>query len=171
MTTYSFAQLREAAQEAGLGGSLISDGTGVDLIVSKTNVSQTQGKPPKDTIGLLIKVASGPQAGESTWMNQTISPESPQAMAVFFRIMGDFGLDASYFATVQPGVDGAKQIAARLEGLRFTADVGKRTWGKNKDRTDNTFSHIKMASVLAAAAPAPAAPEVPSAPAAPAPPF
>jgi hypothetical protein len=82
---YNFAALLEEAQKEGIGGSLLPVGS-YTLLAKVVKVSNSQGG--KDQIGIMWQVLDGPAAGQTSWENQTISPENPKAMAAFFGWCG-----------------------------------------------------------------------------------
>lgn len=169
MTTYDFNALMQQAQAEGLGPrAVLPDGT-YTLQAQTVKVQQTQGNPKKDQIGVRWVVLDGPAAGQSTWENQTISPENPRAMGAFFGFCGRFGMDAAFFARQpQPSL---AEVAANISDVVIVAEVGQRIWGKNNDKVDNTFKVVenrgkqaKITPQAATAAPGPV-PGVPSVPA------
>lgn len=154
----NFAQLLEEAQAEGIGGALLPVGD-YTLLAKVVKVQQSQGG--KDQIGIMWQITEGPNAGLTSWENQTISPENPKAMAAFFGWAKRFGMDADFFRrNPQPTLP---EIASIIEGTVAAVTVGLgKPWGKNNDKQDNTF---KINSVLGKqgglpVASAPAAPAV-----------
>jgi len=140
MTTYNFAQLQEEAKAEGFSNELIPDGTYL-MEAANVNISSSQGG--KDQIGVRWKVLEGPLAGQSSWDNQTISPENGKAMGFFFRFCAQFGMDAAFFSR-QPQPTLA-EIQQRIEGTVATVKVGNRTWkqrpgAQGDPKRTNTFA-------------------------------
>lgn len=168
MSTYDFNALMQQAQAEGFGPREVLD-TGTYLIQAKTSkVSKTQGG--KDQLGVRWVVIEGPLAGRDFWENQTISPDSPKAMGMFFRWCAKFGMDQAFWQRQpQPSL---AEVASIIQDVVLLAEVGQRTWGKNNDKTDNTVKVIenrgKGGAAPAASVPA-SAPVVPAAAPAPVP--
>ena len=124
-----------------------------------------------------MKVEGGPHNGRFVWNQFVVSPESPNALSIFFSQMRALGLSAEFFAG-QPGEDA---ICGALAGRRCNVTLAQREW---KGQVRNEVKTIKPAvdgaalaaapTVAAANTAAPAAPmTTPSAPStnAPAAPF
>lgn len=121
MSGFSFTDLQKVASSAGF--DLVPDGTYEALI--DTGAKTKKSGNGKDMIAVAFKIQSGPQAGKGrVFHNFVISPDSPNALAFFFRHMKVLGLDDKYFAT-NPPLD---QVAKDLEGKSCTIEVGHREW-------------------------------------------
>lgn len=109
-----------------------------------------------------MKVEGGPHDGRFVWNQFVISPESPNALSIFFTQMKALGLDSAFFAG-QPNED---TIASTLRGRRCTVSLQQREW---QGQVRNEVKKIVPASAgaAAAAAPAAAAPASTATPAAP----
>lgn len=157
--TYNFQALLAEAQKEGIGGSLLPNGT-YNLLAKIAKVSSSQGG--KDQIGVMWQVLDGPLAGQTSWQNQTISPENAKAMAAFFGWCSQFGMDSTFFQRQpQPTV---AEIAAVIQDTVAVVEVGLgKPWGQNNEKQDNTFKVKQIvqgglvASAPAAVAPAPVA--------------
>lgn len=161
----SLQDLMNQAAEAGFSG-ILPDGP-YQMTIGATNAKKSQGG--KWQVGIQFKVASGPSAGQSTWMNQTLTADNPQALAVFFRIMRSLGVDDGFMASVS--LEDLTPLAARIaqvnQGKVFSVKVGNRSWG-TPPKIDNTFEiqgsaagtpgvPLQQAVPVAVAAPVPVA--------------
>lgn len=162
--SYNFQALLEEAQKEGIGGSLLPVGS-YTLLAKIVKVNASQGG--KDQIGVMFQALDGPAAGQTTWVNQTISPENPKAMAAFFGWCNQFGMDNAFFQRQpQPTLP---EIASVIQDLVIDAEVTLGPlWGQNKDKQDNKVKvkAIRGKQAAGAAAPVAAAP-VAAAPVAP----
>lgn len=163
--SYNFQALLEEAQKEGIGGSLLPVGS-YTLLAKIVKVNTSQGG--KDQIGVMFQALDGPAAGQTAWVNQTISPENPKAMAAFFGWCAQFGMDNAFFQRQpQPTLP---EIASVIQDLVIDAEVTLGPlWGANKDKQDNKVKVKAIRGKQAAgavAAPVAAAP-VAAAPVAP----
>lgn len=142
-----------------------------DFVITKAEAAKT--KAGKDMYKTQNTVESGPHKGRIVFDQFVVSPESPQALAIFFRQMNVLGLTKEFFKT-QPTDD---QIAEALKGRRFIGKVGTRNWNGTDSNEIKDYLTPRAqqagpgaAPAVAAAAPAPApAPAPAAAPPAPAP--
>ena len=122
---------------------------------------------------LTFEVIAGPHTRRKIWGNQTVSPENPTALGIFFSQMKALGLDANFFgAQPSPG-----QVAGAMEGRFARVNVGQRTWqGQLRNEvksikpavitSDQGFAAPQVAAPVAVPAPQPQpAPVQPAAPA------
>ena len=142
-----------------------------DCKVTKAEAAKTSNG--KLMFKLTFEVIAGPSTRRKIWGNQTVSPENPTALGIFFSQMKALGLDANFFGA-QPSPD---QVAAAMEGRFARVNVGQRTW---QGQLRNEVKSIKPAVItseqgfaapspqVAAPAPQVAAPQ-PAAPVVPAP--
>jgi hypothetical protein len=133
-------------------------------------------KTGKKMYEITCKVVGGAHNGRQVWDNLVVSPDSPNALAFFFRKMAALGLTVDYFKT-NPSDEA---IVAALRGRRFRGHVGFRTYNGEKRNELQKYYPATGGGVPempgagappapAAAPPAPAAPPVAAAPPAPAP--
>lgn len=138
-----FGDLLKQAKESGaMGDTVIPDGDFL-LEITKTNCKD----PEEGPIGLLVKVIGDEEgnplpegdeaAGVVSWVNLYFSEK---AAPISFRQLKDFGFDEDFLAES----DDAGVIADAALGIRFTASVGHRNWGKEKDRVSNEFKSITV---------------------------
>lgn len=73
---------------------------------------------------MTMNVVSGPHTNRKVWTNQTLSPENPNALAMFFNAMGALGLDADFFNT-NPSPDA---VAQALVGRYAVVSLKQREW-------------------------------------------
>lgn len=107
----------------------------------------------------LVVAEQGPYTGRKLWTNLVVSPESPQALAFFFRDMAALGADAEFFR----GNPDDATVCARIVQQFAKARV-------DFQKDDPTRNEVKgLQPAVAEAAPAaPAAPGEPAAAPAPA---
>ncbi len=148
-------------------------------------VSSCEAKKTKDGTKDMLKlkgkiVGGGPYDGKVVWTQLTVSPENDNALAIFFRQLGAYGLTETYLIENQLTME---QIAAVLVGRQANWKVSVGSWGgKPKNDVDDilpatapppatgpvvpTPGSAPVAPVPAPVAPAPA-PVAPAAPPAP----
>ncbi len=159
----------------GAGGSYEPIPAGdYDFTVSEAEVKQSSNG--KTMYAVRCKVEAGPHAERIVFHQFVISPENPNALAMFFRQMNLLGLGREFFA----GDPADHQVADSLKGKRFRAQVQIRTWqGQEKNEIKQIFSAVSAGSpggmpggaarppapAPAPAAPAPSAATPPPAPA------
>jgi hypothetical protein len=160
----------DEAKEVSNTFELLEDNTYQFVIKDLPKVSQTSTEKTRYTINPAVEV--GPRANARIFHDFIISPESPKAMAFFFRDMQALGLDAAFFAT-NPSDE---TILRALVGRRFTADAYKETYnGKEKNRLRNIRAAVGTAPTgpaspsIAGPAPIAAGGGIPTPQAAPAP--
>lgn len=136
----SWSSLMDEAKEVSNTFELLEDNTYQFVIKDLPKVSQTSTEKTRYTINPSVEV--GPRANARIFHDFIISPESPKAMAFFFRDMQALGLDAAFFAT-NPSDEA---ILRALVGRRFTADAYKETYnGKEKNRLRNIRAAVGTA--------------------------
>ena len=84
------------------------------------------------------RVITGPYAGRVAWGNITVSPENPNALAIFFRQMDALGLNEAYFNT-NPSPD---QIATDLVHRQARIKLTHREYPKNSGVIRNNVETI-----------------------------
>lgn len=143
MATKKFGDLLKEAKASGaMGDSIIPDGDFL-LEITKTNCKD----PEEGPIGLLVKVIGDEDGNElpdgddakdvTTWINLYFSEA---AAGISFRQLKQFGFEESFLAESES----AESIANAAQGIRFTASVGHRVWGKEKDRVSNEFKGVTV---------------------------
>jgi hypothetical protein len=111
MSSSPFDEYIRQAQEAGISGVL---GKGIyEMSINLVRAGSTKAGKPQ--VSIQWKVVSGPNAGSTTWTNQTFSAESPKALAAFFGAMASLGVPKEYFSSLQ-SLDMAP-VAARIQAL------------------------------------------------------
>lgn len=101
----------------------------------------------KDQILMTVAVESGERKGATVRNYLTLSPESPQALQIFFRDLANFGLTEEFF-NQNPSMDIAV-IANALVNRRFSAEVIHTKQG------DKTYANLT--NIAPPAGPAPQA--------------
>lgn len=151
-----------------------------DFVISQADVAQTQNS--KTMYKVRCKVESGPHKDRLVFHQFVISPENPNALAMFFRQMNVLGLNRDYFS----GNPSDHQVAESLVGKRFRGQVAIKSWqGQDRNEIKQFYTATSGAlgngsalpgpGAVPAPAPAPAAAPAPApapayaAPAAPAP--
>lgn len=100
-----------------------------DFIISQADVKQTANG--KTMYAVRCKVESGPHKDRLVFHNFVVSPENPNALAMFFRQLNVLGLGREFFA--QNPSD--HQVAEHLVDRRFRGDITIRTW-QGQDRNE-----------------------------------
>lgn len=147
-----------------------------DFEISQADVAQSQNG--KTMYKVRARVESGPHENRLVFHNFVVSPENPNALAMFFRQMNVLGLNRDFFAQ-NPG---DHHVAEALAGKRFRGQVTIKTW-QGQDRNEIKQFYTATSGALGngqhmngyvpspiAAAPAPVAPAPAPAPAYSAPP-
>jgi hypothetical protein len=154
MTSSSWADLIKDASASGASFDPLPDGVYDLKVVEASTATTAKGKT---MYKVKAEVQTGPHARRLLWDNLVVSPESPNAMAFFFRKLKAIGLGHEFFST-EP-TDAA--IVAALSGRVFRGKVGSRTYN---DKTSNEIQEYLPATqgglpagAVAPGAPAPAA--------------
>lgn len=104
-----------------------------EVEVGKTGVKKTNAGD-KDMILVYYRALSGPMMGKGTVLNRmTLSPESEQAMGIFFREMDAMGITSEFFG---PGTS-VEDIANALVGRRCRVQIVVTQWN-GEDRNEVT---------------------------------
>lgn len=172
MTVINFQQA--LAQASTVSFDPLPDGT-YDLVCTETKPTDSStGKP---MIRTKYRVETGPHAGKTVFNQYVFSPDSPTALAIFFRHMAFHGLDTQFFN----GQPAWEQVAATLVNRRVRMELGTRMWqGQPRNEVNNVMPPDAQAAGQMAMQPGPVgapavapptmiAPIVPSPMAAPAP--
>ena len=167
MAEYTFADLLQSAKEApqtSFAPDLDAPGTYTAEVTTATHKLTTNGKLQ---VGIRFKVQGGPKDGHAIWANQTLSPESPAALDIFFRTFEALGIPRDAWAKYGANVEQAGEaVANAITGAtaQIKVAMGKASGGyaaKLEVKFVNPLSRT-------AAPAAPAAPQIPAQPAAPA---
>lgn len=142
MATFSWGDLRQAADEAGF----TTVPAGPYAVSVKTAEAKKTGTG-KDKISVRFTINTGPMSGKSLFNDFVISPENGTALGFFFRHMKAMGLGPDYFAT-NPALE---KVAQDLVGRSCEADVGIRLWNEEER---NEIKGLKPLGTPSAAAPA-----------------
>jgi hypothetical protein len=95
-----------------------------DYDAKVVEASHTLTAKGKTMFKVKLQVLQGPYANRFLWDNLVISPESPQALGIFFRQMKGLGLDQEYFKK-NPSND---QVAGSINGATVRVKVGNRPY-------------------------------------------
>lgn len=163
MSSTTMADLLKQAAEAGFGGDLPA---GEYTLTIKTTNSKAN-KSGKQQIGVQWTVVEGPvNAGATAWQNQSLSPESPAALAAFFGFLRNLGVSEEVIAGTNPNdlTPLATHIAAINQGVNFRVKVVHSTSEKNGKTYNNVNFYLNERGVQASGLVAVAAPPVPQSP-------
>lgn len=127
MADMNWNELLENAAESG-GFEPVPDGP-YNVVVDRANNKKTSNG--KQMYAVMFKIEDGPYKGRTVWANLVISPESPNALGIFFRHMNALGLDSAYFNNNPL----PEKVASDLVGRRASITVGTRRWN-NQDRNE-----------------------------------
>ena len=157
MANTPWKDLLKTAEEGGGVGELLPPGE-YNVIVSDAKTGTSQNGKARYT--LVWQVTDGPLNGRKVFHDMYLSPESPQAMSIFFRQMGAIGLTAEFFR----GEPSDEQIVSALKNRTARITLAHR---QNNGRTYHDIKKIHevraTAPATAAAAPAPAPAPAPAA--------
>jgi hypothetical protein len=124
--------------------------------------TSSTGKP---MLKFRCRIMSGPHARASILTQQTLSIESPPALAMFVRFLKAFGLDESWLAQLGQSAD-LTPIAQALDGREATAVVTTEKWNDEDRNKINKFKPL-TAGMTGAAPAMPGMPGMPAMPSAP----
>jgi hypothetical protein len=163
MSTLNWGDLVKDAGETASGGNYepLPDG---DYDLKVIEASATTSQSGKTMFKITTEVQVGPHAKRRVWDNLVISPESSNALGIFFSKMAALGLPREFFTNNNPT---NAQIESMLVGRTFRAQIGSRTWNGSKRNELKRYYVQQTAGTVSAQAAAPAAPVVPPAPPAP----
>lgn len=103
------------------------------VVITETSVKKTG--TGKDKISCKMKVESGPFAGRVVFNDFIVSPESPNAMRMFFQHLAVLGLDDDFFDTLPDDVDNLPIIANALKNRRGVVTMGTEKYqGQDRER-------------------------------------
>jgi hypothetical protein len=160
MTSTSMADLLKQAKESGQSFGSLPEGNHA-LVIEKWNLRDNQGKQTT-TLGLMLRITAGPEAGTTGWVNQNFGVGNPAGTGFLFRMFDSLGIPETYYS--DPAVT-LEQVAEQLVGRAFQADVTLTAAKKEGGKPFVNLKNISLstgAPVAAAPAPAPApAPQVP----------
>lgn len=135
-----------------------------DFEIAQADATQTQNS--KTMYKVRCKVESGPHAGRLVFHNFVVSPENPNALAMFFRQMNVLGLNRDFFSSNPSD----HNVAEQLVGKRFRGQVTIKQWqGQDRNEIKQFFTAVNGALGNGQGVPTPGLPSgIPSAPPAPA---
>ena len=116
MTSSSFGNLVQKAQEAGAGFDLLPDGPYIAKIIESEFKHSANGKPQIKT---RWEVVQGPHAGfKGLWNHFTLTIDNPNAVAIFFRQLKALGITQEFLDALAEldNETAVKHIAGALEG-------------------------------------------------------
>ncbi len=149
MSTLNWADLIKNAGESASYEPLPDGDYDLNVVEAVAKVTQSG----KTMFSLKAQVESGAFAKRLVWDNLTISPENPTALGIFFRKMSALGLAKDFFDRAPSNA----QIEAALQGRRFRAQIGQKTYqGNKKNEIKNYYPAAGGATAGAAVPPAPA---------------
>lgn len=136
-----------------------------DFIISQADA--TQSSTGKTMYKVRCKVESGPHKDRLVFNQFVISPENPNALAMFFRQMNVLGLNREFFS----GNPSDHIVAEALLNKRFRGQVQIKTWqGQDRNEIKQMFTPVGQGASGGMPTPGSGIPPAPSAaPAAPAP--
>lgn len=150
----NWGDLINKAESAG-GGDPIPANDYTVVVASAEAKSSSTGKP---MLKVKARVQGGPFDGRVLWTNMTLSVENDNAVAIFMRQLGSFGLGKEYFAQ-NPSFE---QVAQALVGRSAVFVVKVGTY---QGRPKNDVDDVKPGSPGGVPAPQAGIPQVPTSPA------
>lgn len=114
-----------------------------DYMVVVKDASAVKSSTGKDMIKLSVKILAGPFKGSGILTQQTLSPDNPAALNIFFRFLEAFGIDEEFLNGLPAREDGGPNIpavAAALKGRAAVAAVDISQWN---DEDRNGVSKFK----------------------------
>jgi len=169
MPNISWDNLVEAAGEAGKAFEPLPNDN-YNFVVSEAEVGES--KTGKKSIGITAIVENGPYAKRKVWNTWYISPDSPNALAYFFREMAIFGLNLEFWKS-KPSDE---LIVSNLINKRFVGGLKTTEYPVDSGKKKNEFESFAApngaatgnAAATIGSTPSPAvnsgAPSVPSVP-------
>ena len=162
MSTLNWGDLvKDAGESAGGNYEPLADG---DYDLKVIEATATTSQSGKTMVKITTEVQTGPNAKRRIWDNLVISPESSNALGIFFSKMAALGLPREFFTNNNPT---NAQIESMLVGRTFRAQVGSRTWNGSKRNEIKRYYVQQPGTTAAAPVSAPVAPPAPPAPPAP----
>ena len=159
MSTLNWGDLvKDAGETAGGNYEPLPDG---DYDLKVIEASATTSQSGKTMFKITTEVQVGPHAKRRVWDNLVISPESSNALGIFFSKMAALGLPREFFTNSNPT---NAQIESMLVGRTFRAQIGSRTWNGSKRNELKRYYVQQTAGTVPAQTAAPAAPAAPPAP-------
>jgi hypothetical protein len=161
MPNLSWDSLVEAAGEAGKAFEPLPVDN-YNFVVSEAETGES--KTGKKSIGITAIIESGPYAKRKVWNTWYISPDSPGALAYFFREMAIFGLSIDFWKS-KPSDE---LIISSLRNKRFVGGVVQKEYpvgsGTIRNEIDTFAAPVGAAIGNAAASGGAASGGVPSVP-------
>lgn len=117
MPEATWAQILEGVEEAApLSYEPLPEGN-YDFTVTGGEERQTQSGKTQLSFRLQV-VSEGPNKGKTAFLNQTISPENPNAMGIFLRTIINLGIEKQWLLSENPANTAviAKAIGATFKG-------------------------------------------------------
>lgn len=141
MAELNYAEFYAQAIEAAGGPASVVLPTNrykVEIVMVKPG-NATSGK---FQVGIRFKILEGEYAGQSTWINQTLTTENPKAVGVFLKYMLQLGVPQEAISQGQPPDKLPDYIVVGTQGI---ADLkGDRVWD-GKARQD--LGHFQVTAV------------------------
>ena len=168
MAEFSFGDLLAAAAEApqtSFGPELDAPGRYRAEVAASNSKISSKGKLQ---FGIKFKVVGGPKDGHAIWSNQTLSPESPAALDIFFRTFEALGIPRDAWAKYGSNLEAAGEAAANAiigAPAEINVQMGKPNNGyaaKLEVKFINPPKATQTAPVAAAAGAVPPAPQIPA---------
>lgn len=150
MARHNFGQMKAQAEAEGL--------TFKDAVVLPDNdysleikaVKYSPSKNGKDQVGVKFLVLDGPYVGQETWVNQTLTGDNPQSVAIFVRVLKSLGVPEAAFVDDADTADLVRYI------VKGTRGVGKLTATPSKTDPSKLFQNLRsFTATQGAATPAP----------------
>lgn len=150
MTTINYSALRKKAQEEGSGSSSENLPVG-EAYLGEIVKTGAKAKSPGYSLWFLVKVLVGPEAGKTTFLNQRLDPENGKQLDIFFRVLGDLGID---FDQIPDGTP-PESIAKLAFGRKIQFDIVH-----NPGQGDKVFANFKNITLVDGPVDVPAPPVV-----------
>jgi hypothetical protein len=133
MAEYDFNQLLKEAKAGAAWPVGDYDFEVADAVAKKTSNGD------KEMVVAKLRCLVGPYANKTVTNNFVLSPDSPTALAIWFRQMNAFGLDDSFFAQIG-STSNLAPVAEALKSRRARITIGHRTWN---GATQNDVQAVK----------------------------
>lgn len=164
MSVTNLADLLATAKAEGLGGGdneIIPDGEyDLEILTVKAGSSKA-GKP---SFGVRVKVTSGPYAGKSTWVNQTLTTDNATSVKIFCQTLLSLGVPQEAFTNGQ-AIENLYSLIAK--GTQGKGKLGHHVYNGSSYQDLKAFAITGVSSAAAAVPAASSVPVIPVTPVAP----
>lgn len=161
MSVTNLADLLATAKAEGLGGGdneVLPDGEyDLEILTVKAGSSKA-GKP---SFGVRVKVTSGPYAGKSTWVNQTLTADNATSVKIFCQTLLSLGVPQEAFTNGQ-AIENLYSLIAK--GTQGKGKLGHHVFNGSSYQDLKAFAVTGVSSAAAAVPSASSVPVIPVTP-------